>query len=363
MYYCFLWFLASSLIADRVYLIYIGPPPSAPRGMSSLLPQEWLIPKLANDKLAWTTPVSGNSFAKAAPTEIPMPTDGGVLGGYSSTSGPISRGFTAVNPTGSPQKFTDYRDTTGYSGDGSGMGGGRRFGGPDEFGLGGYVDPAKTSDRIKALFDGLENDEDVPRVKKKKGRKGRRKGGKGRSEDGEDEGGKVDEELAGIMGKTVLGEGVRESQGGYYTAPEGEWGDQRGGVEKDIVREGKGRRVETPDEDVEDEGNDEEVEEAEEEEEEEDDDDDEEEEEEDESVVPGMNVTLLPHQIRGLRFLRNREEGKNRGGLLCDDVCSSNRTHFNLLTYTDGSRQNYPVNLSHNVTPSPYEIPHHGPPR
>ncbi|RPB25678.1 hypothetical protein L211DRAFT_856730 [Terfezia boudieri ATCC MYA-4762] len=33
-----------------------------------------------------------------------------------------------------------------------------------------------------------------------------------------------------------------------------------------------------------------------------------------------MNVTLLPHQIRGLRFLRNREEGKNRGGLLCDDM-------------------------------------------
>lgn len=166
-----------------------GPPPPAPRGMSSLLPQEWLIPKPANDKLAWATPVSLNSFAKAAPTSIPMPTDGGVLGG---NTGPVSRGFTAVNPTGSPQKFTDYRDMAGHSGGGSGMGGGRRFGGPDEFGLGGYVDPAKTSDRIKALFDGLENDEDVPRVRKK-GRKRGRKGGKVRSGD-EEEGGKVDKE-------------------------------------------------------------------------------------------------------------------------------------------------------------------------
>ena len=88
----------------------------------------------------------------------------------------MSRGFTAVNPTGSPQKFTDYRDTTGCGGGSgnAGLGGGRRFGGPDEFGLGGYVDPAKTSDRIKALFDGLENDENVPRVRKKKGRKGGR---------------------------------------------------------------------------------------------------------------------------------------------------------------------------------------------
>ena len=284
--------------------------------MSSILPQEWLIPKPANDKSAWATPkVTLDSFTKAVPTIIPMPSDGGVFSGYSSNTGPVSRGFTAVNPTGSPQKFTDYRDTTGHSGGGNWTGGARRFGGPDEFGLGGYVDPAKTSDRIKALFDGLENDEDVPKVRRKKGRKGGRKAKKEWSEEGEEEG-KVDEELAEIIGKTALEEGVRESQGGYYTAPEGEWEEQGGGVEEEIVIEGKERRVGAPDEDAEEV----EAEEGEEEEEEEEED---EEEDEDESVVPGMNVTLLPHQIRGLRFLRNREEGKNRGGLLCDDVCQS----------------------------------------
>lgn len=47
---------------------------------------------------------------------------------------------------------------------------------------------------------------------------------------------------------------------------------------------------------------------------------DEDEEEEDSDVVDGLNVKLLPHQIRGLRFLRGREEAKARGGILADDV-------------------------------------------
>lgn len=38
--------------------------------------------------------------------------------------------------------------------------------------------------------------------------------------------------------------------------------------------------------------------------------------------VDGLTVTLLPHQIRGLRFLLERESDKlsNKGGLLCDDM-------------------------------------------
>lgn len=38
--------------------------------------------------------------------------------------------------------------------------------------------------------------------------------------------------------------------------------------------------------------------------------------------VEGLHVTLLPHQIRGLRFLLARESPKlsNKGGLLCDDM-------------------------------------------
>lgn len=53
---------------------------------------------------------------------------------------------------------------------------------------------------------------------------------------------------------------------------------------------------------------------------EEDREDEEDEEEEDTDVVEGLNVKLLPHQVRGLKFLRGREQGKARGGILADDV-------------------------------------------
>lgn len=45
-----------------------------------------------------------------------------------------------------------------------------------------------------------------------------------------------------------------------------------------------------------------------------------EEEVEEDGSVDGLNVTLLPHQIRGVDFLLHREEGNFRGGLLADDV-------------------------------------------
>lgn len=51
----------------------------------------------------------------------------------------------------------------------------------------------------------------------------------------------------------------------------------------------------------------------------------EDEEEEESDVVDGLNISLLPHQIRGLKFLRNREEGKARGGILADDVWTCSR--------------------------------------
>ena len=92
---------------------------------------------------------------------------------------------------------------------------------------------------------------------------------------------------------------------------EGEEASEEGGDEPEeeekqqVSKEGEGEMEE---------------EEGEEEEEDEEDEDEEEEEEEDMSVVEGLNVTLLPHQIRGLAFLLSREEGKARGGILADDV-------------------------------------------
>ncbi|KAA8897611.1 SNF2 family N-terminal domain-containing protein [Sphaerosporella brunnea] len=46
----------------------------------------------------------------------------------------------------------------------------------------------------------------------------------------------------------------------------------------------------------------------------------EEEEEEDPSKVEGLKATLHPHQVRGLAFLLSREEKKARGGILADDM-------------------------------------------
>lgn len=39
-------------------------------------------------------------------------------------------------------------------------------------------------------------------------------------------------------------------------------------------------------------------------------------------IVDGLNVSLLPHQVSGLRFLKRREaiKGSSQGGLLCDDM-------------------------------------------
>ena len=186
----------------------------------------------------------------------------------------------------------------------------------------GYVDPLKTSDRIKALFDGLQNDKALPSLKKarKRGKKVKRENKVSETaiEDSEAETvgvDNVDEALANKLSQTVLSNKDpvigRDSHGGYVTAPE--WYEDEEDTPQVIAEE---KTEEAEQEEVDAPG-----EEAESEEEEEDEEDEEEDEEkEDESLVPGMNVRLLPHQIRGLRFLSNREEGKNRGGLLCDDV-------------------------------------------
>lgn len=51
-----------------------------------------------------------------------------------------------------------------------------------------------------------------------------------------------------------------------------------------------------------------------------DEDDEGDEEEEDLAHVDGLKVRLLPHQVDGVQFLLSREEGKQRGGILADDV-------------------------------------------
>lgn len=38
------------------------------------------------------------------------------------------------------------------------------------------------------------------------------------------------------------------------------------------------------------------------------------------SRVPGMQCTLLPHQVQGVEWMKKREQGKGKGGILADDM-------------------------------------------
>ncbi|KAG0130845.1 putative SNF2 family helicase/ATPase [Tuber indicum] len=63
------------------------------------------------------------------------------------------------------------------------------------------------------------------------------------------------------------------------------------------------------------------------------------------SVVDGLNVTLLPHQIRGLAFLLTREEGKARGGILADDM-GLGKTIQSISLILSHPHPNHPLNGS-----------------
>lgn len=180
-----------------------------------------------------------------------------------------------MNPTGSPQKIRDYVPRTRNLGD--------------------VVDSTNTADKIAKLFDGMNDDMPPTPKRKKKGKKGKK------SKQAKEEEEKVDDELAGLMAKTKVEEAATPKEEEHMGDAFDVIGKDQPSLEDDLFADLR----EEPEEDGEEDG-------------EEDEDDDEE--EVDEAVVPGMNVRLLPHQVRGLRFLRSREEGKGKGGLLADDV-------------------------------------------
>lgn len=151
-----------------------------------------------------------------------------------------------------------------------------------------YLDPQKTTESLKELLEGI-NDLPVPKKNRKKKKKKKKQGTKSIGEEAE---------LVKVLAETGLdGKHVKEDS-----------------VKLEGDEAGEGKEGETEDVKVEEdeaEGEGEEGEEGEE----------EEEEEEETNRVEGLNVTLLPHQVRGLAFLQAREEMKGRGGILADDVC------------------------------------------
>jgi len=211
------------------------------------------------------------------PVVIPRP-QGAPSFHSSYRGGPSSSGFTSINQ--STQNVIDLtKQNRRFPPTFSIPGGGAIPGADGTYYGGTYVDHERTTESIKELLEGIN---DFPAT-----RRSRRKKTKKIIAD-------EDKELTKLMKEMNTEEGGEPA-----------------------LEEGTGAKVEAEGEQKADEGQEEGEEEEEEEEGEE---EEEEEEEEDMSVVEGLNVTLLPHQIRGLAFLLSREEGKARGGILADDV-------------------------------------------
>lgn len=190
------------------------------------------------------------------------------------------------------------------------------FGSNNEPGFGsmdvyGYVDIAKANENIKALLEGAFEDEEDKPVKPKGKRKGKGKGkklSKGKPDSvvetqKKDDNGDLDDLAAQLEGVTVEDKGSAETESTQASAADAT-------KEADTEKEDQADEAEVDVDDAEDEDDDEE-----------DDDDD------DDGKVEGLKVTLLPHQIDGVKWMCDKETGRRttkgilpKGGILADDM-------------------------------------------
>jgi len=189
----------------------------------------------------------------------------------------------------------------------------------------GYVDSEKANENIKALLEGAFEDEEE-KARKAKG-KGKGKGKK-KSEDKKKLPGKAEPAAPAPMGKKDDSDDLDDLAA------------QLEGVTVQDTKPAEAESVEKPKEkpskeskdasesEVEDEAADQEDDEAEaDEEDEEDEEADDSEDDDDSGIVEGLKVTLLPHQIDGVRWMCNKETGRRttkgifpEGGILADDM-------------------------------------------
>ncbi|KXG48069.1 SNF2-related protein [Penicillium griseofulvum] len=170
--------------------------------------------------------------------------------------------------------------------------------------MNGYVDTAMAQENIKALLEGaFEDEEDKPKPKRKgKKKKGGKKKSKNTSEKEKDEV-VVDKKKEEAIDD--LDDLAAQLQGVTVNDPKE---DSAKSENDSSAKVGQ------------DEGDDEAAEEEEEEDEEDSD-------EEEDGVVEGLKVTLLPHQIDGVRWMCDKETGRKtskgifpKGGILADDM-------------------------------------------
>ncbi|CDM35314.1 hypothetical protein DTO013E5_6742 [Penicillium roqueforti] len=172
--------------------------------------------------------------------------------------------------------------------------------------MNGYVDTAMANENIKALLEGAFEDEEDKAEPKPKGKK--KKGGKKSkkmSQKKQDDEVAVDEKKEQAIDD--LDDLAAQLQGVTVNDPK----DNNG------AKSGKDSSTKLDEEDNE----------AAEAEEEEDEDEEEDSDDEDAGVVEGLKVTLLPHQIEGVRWMCDKETGRKtskgifpKGGILADDM-------------------------------------------
>ncbi|GLI76332.1 hypothetical protein PoHVEF18_004604 [Penicillium ochrochloron] len=173
----------------------------------------------------------------------------------------------------------------------------------------GYVDSEKATENIKALLEGaFEDEEEESRQKPKSKKKGKNKKKQSKADLGESakavkkvETDDLDDLAAQLAGVTVNDPKLVEPEDKLAVASE----DKSEADEDDSIA----AEQEDDDADVDEE------------------EDDEDEDDDDEGSVEGLKVTLLPHQIEGVKWMCDKETGLRttkgifpKGGILADDM-------------------------------------------
>ncbi|KAJ5835869.1 hypothetical protein N7447_001895 [Penicillium robsamsonii] len=179
--------------------------------------------------------------------------------------------------------------------------------------MNGYVDTAMANENIKALLEGAFEDDEDKAEPKPKGKK--KKGGKKKSKKTSQT--KQKEEVVVDKNKEQaiddLDDLAAQLQGVTVNDPKDDDAKSKHDSSANVEQDDKVAQQDEEDDEV--------AAEEEEEEEEEDSDD------EDEGAIEGLKVTLLPHQIEGVRWMCDKETGRKtskgifpKGGILADDM-------------------------------------------
>lgn len=234
------------------------------------------------------------------------------------------RALFSSKPSAKPSVLQNFVDLTKDANDfnhstGGPRGNGSQLGAGDAYS---YVDAEKANENIKALLEGAFEDEEEEKSRKKG--KGKKKGKKQPKVKKADTAAKLEEkddvdDLAAQLGGVMVDDkDFSESDTAETTEKPAKKASAK---KKEIISDDEFEPESRAE--VEDEEKEEEEEEAEAEEEGEDDDD----EDDDDGIVEGLKVTLLPHQVEGVRWMCDKETGRRttkgifpKGGILADDM-------------------------------------------